>query len=104
MKAEGVTGERPHQLLSDNCFETPSPPPLVSTAQRSALLCSQQPGVFHVLCALCPGCRGGRQISPPTQSWKSFADFSNTKATMPQTTTGLLVDGESLICPSGGFL
>lgn len=73
----------------------------MSTAQWSVLLCPQQPASFPGLCALSPCCRGRRQISPPTHSWKSSADFSNAKAATPQTTSSLLLDGESLICPTG---
>lgn len=85
MKAEeGMNanqGKTPHRLLSHSCL-TPS-----------------LDSVPYALAA-------GEEDKFPLQLTAGNLEliFPTLKAATPQTTSSLLLDGESLICPSGGFL
>lgn len=97
MRAVKSEGRRNDQGKAQGCFESPSPPS--RRALRRAAPSSPAPSVYSVPCVLAAGACGRL---PLPVSWKALAGIFNTKATTPQTTTRLLLDGESLISPRGG--
>lgn len=100
MKAEGVIRGKSRSAHLRAPLRDYRPPPCEHCTEVCA---AQLPAAWLLLCTLCP-VAADEDGFPLTQSWKSSAGFPNTKAMAPQTTSRVLLDGESLISPGGGFL
>lgn len=105
MKAEEGMNANQGKVYSDSCLTAALRS--LPLCEHFTAVCTAQPTAACLLpWTLCtmPRQQGKKTNFPSTHSWKSSADFSNAKAATPQTTSSLLLEGESLIYPSGGFL